>query len=187
MNIISLNKTERYYLDGKFYIIKKGKIISRDILENGKILTYENYLTSGEVIGNFFRFLNIKDIYIPDIDIEIEALENDTILEELNFDSNILTDDNFISKIITHLAKKTLIKFFYQLYDTQGYVMSILKLYNNDSGFISKKELNYENFNISKSQFYLIFSKLKKEKYILDDSEGIYLNLKKIDSYLSKL
>ena len=65
--------------------------------------------------------------------------------------------------------------------------MSILKLYNNDSGFISKKELNYENFNISKSQFYLIFSKLKKEKYILDDSEGIYLNLKKIDSYLSKL
>ena len=69
MNIISLNKTERYYLDGKFYIIKKGKIISRDILENGKILTYENYLTSGEVIGNFFRFLNIKDIYIPDIDI----------------------------------------------------------------------------------------------------------------------
>ena len=39
MNIISLNKTERYYLDGKFYIIKKGKIISRDILENGKILT----------------------------------------------------------------------------------------------------------------------------------------------------
>lgn len=187
MNMIFLNKNDRHYLDGKFYIIKKGKIITRDILENGKILTYENYLTSGEIIGNFFSFLTLKDIYIPDIDIEVEALEDDTVLEEFNFNSNILTDDNFISKIITHLAKKTLIKFFYQLYDTQGYILSILKLYNNDTGFISKKEINYENFNISKSQFYLVLSKLKKEKYILDDSDGIYLNLKKIDTYLSSL
>lgn len=188
MDTILLNKNDKYYLDGKFYIIKSGKIISRDILENGKIITYENYLAAGEIIGNFFKFINIKDIYIPDIDIEIEAVEDETLLEEFELNYNTLSyKESSASKVIDHLIKKNLIKFFYQLYDKQGYILAILKLYNNENGFIYKKDINYENFNVSKSQFYLILSKLKKEKYILDMQDCIYLNLKKIDSYLSNL
>lgn len=187
MNTILLNQNDKYYLDGKFYIVKSGRIISRDILETGKIVTYENYLTSGEIIGNFFKFIKGNNFYIPDIDIEIEALENNTVLEEFEINYNNLSKDLFISKIIDSLVKKTLIKFFYQLYDKQGYILAVLKLYNNENGFISKKEINYENFNISKSQFYLILAKLKKEKYILEFNDSLYLNLKKIDSYLSKL
>lgn len=187
MRTITLDKRDRYYLDGKFYIVKKGKAITRDILENGKIVTNENCLGSGEIVGNFFKLINPSDIYIPEIEVEVEALEDNTVLEKLDFNPSMLKSDPFFSKVIDHLVKKSLIKFFYQLYDTQGYILAVLKLYNNDSGFIYKKDINYENFNISRSQFYLVFSKLKKEKYILEVNDSIYLNLKKIDSYLASL
>lgn len=187
MRTITLDKRDRYYLDGKFYIVKKGKAITRDILENGKIVTNENCLGSGEIVGNFFKLINPSDIYIPEIEVEVEALEDNTVLEKLDFNPSMLKSDPFFSKVIDHLVKKSLIKFFYQLYDTQGYILAVLKLYNNDSGFIYKKDINYENFNISRSQFYLVFSKLKKEKYILEINDSIYLNLKKIDSYLASL
>lgn len=187
MSIITLNKRDRYYLDGKFYIVKKGKAITRDILENGKVVTNENCLSSGEIIGNFFKLTNSTDIYIPEIEVEVEALEDNTILERLEFNPNQLKSHAFFSKIVDQLVKKSLIKFFYQLYDTQGYILAILKLYNNDNGFILKKDITYENFNISRSQFYLILAKLKKEKYVLEVNDSIYLNLKKIDLYLASL
>lgn len=79
MNIISLDKQQRYFLDGKFFLVKKGRIIARDILENGKIITNENYLIEGDLIGNFFTLLPRRDLFIPEIEIEIEALENNTI------------------------------------------------------------------------------------------------------------
>lgn len=187
MNIISLDKQQRYFLDGKFFLVKKGRIIARDILENGKIITNENYLIEGDLIGNFFTLLPRRDLFIPEIEIEIEALENNTILEEFKFSSEEIFCNVYSEKVVIQLIKKSIFKFFYQLYDTKGYILAVLKLYPNNRTFISKKEIHYENFNISKSQFYLIYSKLKKENFIIESNNKIFLNLDKVNSYLEEL
>lgn len=187
MNIISLDKQQRYFLDGKFFLVKKGRIIARDILENGKIITNENYLIEGDLIGNFFTLLPRRDLFIPEIEIEIEALENNTILEEFKFSSEEIFCNVYSEKVVIQLIKKSIFKFFYQLYDTKGYILAVLKLYLNNRTFISKKEIHYENFNISKSQFYLIYSKLKKENFITESNDKIFLNSDKINAYLEEL
>lgn len=182
---INLKKKDRYFLDGKFFLIKKGKVISREILESGKVITNENCLKEGEIIGNFFRFLP-ENTMLPDTEIEIEALEDNSILEEFQFSSEDILKNIYFEKVITQLIKKNMIKFFYQLYDTKGYILAILKLYADSSGKLLKSEINYENFNISRSQFYLIYSNLKKEKFILEKGENIHLDLDEIDEYLAK-
>lgn len=187
MRTISLNKSERYFLDGKFFLVKRGKVITRDILENGKIITSENSLKEGEVIGNFFNILPENNFFVPEIDIEVEALENNTILEEFAFSFDKIMGDIYIQKIFSQLVKKAIIKFLQQLYNTKGYILAILKLHLNDNGYVYKKEISYENFNISKSQFYLIYSNLKKENFLSEVDNKIFLNLKKIDPYLEKL
>ena len=48
-----------------------------------------------------------------------------------------------------------------------------------------RQEINYENFNISKSQFYVLFSKLKQERFLKEEKNDIFLNLEKIDSFLN--
>ena len=63
--------------------------------------------------------------------------------------------------------------------------MKIVEL--KEDGYVYKKEISYENFNISKSQFYLIYSNLKKENFLSEVDNKIFLNLKKIDPYLEKL
>lgn len=95
--------------------------------------------------------------------------------------------DIYIQKIFSQLVKKAIIKFLQQLYNTKGYILAILKLHLNDNGYVYKKEISYENFNISKSQFYLIYSNLKKENFLSEVDNKIFLNLKKIDPYLEKL
>lgn len=182
---INLDQYERHYLDGKFFIVKKGKLVSRDILDSGKIITNENYLKEGDLIGNFFEFLPDNNIILPEIDIEVEALEDGTILEEFEFSADDIFQNIYFEKILMQLIKKSMIKFFYQVYDTKGYIMAILKLYADDEKTIAKKDINYENFNISRSQFYLIYSKLKKEKFIIEKEKKIILNIEKIDEYLS--
>ena len=66
-----------------------------------------------------------------------------------------------------------------------GYILSLLKLYQNKSGTINKNELNYKNFNMSKSQFYLTMNNLKSEHYITKVGDIILLNSRKIDLYLT--
>lgn len=123
---------------------------------------------------------------LPETEIEVEALENGTILEEFHFTSKDILNNIYLEKLFFQLIKKNMIKFFYQLYDTKGYILAILKLYADDSGIILKDEISYENFNVSKSQFYLLYSKLKKEKFIQEENKKIYLNLDKIEDFLEK-
>lgn len=166
--VVRLNKKERHFLDGKFFLIKKEKVISREILESGKIISNENCLKEGEIVGDFFRFLPDNRILIPETEVEIEALEDNSVLEEFDFSSEIILQNDSFKKII-QLIKKSIIKFFYQLYDTKGYILAVLKLYADSKGKIVKSEINYENFNVSRSQFYFIFSGLKKEKFISEE------------------
>ncbi|MGL5413958.1 hypothetical protein [Cetobacterium sp.] len=183
--MIKLNSNERYYLDGRFFLIKKGKIITKDILENGKIISNENCLREGEIVGNFFDFLKCQYLSVPKIDIEVEALE-DTILEEFRFSQLEIINNIIFEKMLSQLIKKSTIKFLYQLYDTKGYILAILKLYANEKGIIPKKEISYENFNISKSQFYAIYSKLKDSEFLSMNKDEIKLNISKIDKYLNE-
>lgn len=187
MKTITLKKNQSYYLDNRFFIIKSGKIITKDILETGRVIINETPLGSGEILGNFFKFLLISGFKIPEIDIEIIALENNTILEEFIITEKTLEENIYLQKIIYFLLKKVLLKLLYQLYDTKGYVLAILKLQKKSKRFIPKKHIRYENFNISKSQFYLIYNKLKKENYISEIDNRIYFNNKKIDKYLNLL
>ena len=182
--MIKLNPHEKYYLDGRFFLIKKGKVITKDILPNGKVISNENCLREGEIVGNFFNFLKCEYLSVPEIDIEVEALEK-TILEEFKFSHPEIISNVIFEKMLSQLIKKSTIKFLYQLYDKKGYMLAILKLYADSKGKIPKKEINYENFNISKSQFYVLFSKLKQERFLKEEKNDIFLNLEKIDSFLN--
>lgn len=176
MKEIILQKNECYFLDSKFFIIKSGKVVTNEI-----------YLSSGEIIGNFFKFLKISDFDIPDLEVEVEALENNTVLEELIITEEKIKEDIYLKKLITVLLKKALLKLIYQLYDTKGYVLAILKLQKSDKSYIPKDEIHYNNFNISKSQFYLAYKNLKKDKYIIEINDKIFFNNQKVNDYLNLL
>lgn len=186
MKNIILQKRQSKLTDKKIFIVKSGKIITRDILETGKVITNESYLTAGELVCNFSKFLLLQDFKVPEIEVEIVAMENNTILEELNVTVDELMGNSYSQKIICSLLKKVSLKLFYQLYDTKGYVLAVLKLYRERKKFIYKADIHYENFNISKSQFYLIYRNLKKESFLTEVNDKVYLNSKKIDWYLKK-
>ncbi|MGL5903661.1 MAG: hypothetical protein ACRCZO_13345 [Cetobacterium sp.] len=182
---IAIKKGEYYFLDDKFFIVKKGKVLARDILASGKVIPNEHYFSEGEVIGNFFKFVKDERLTVPNVDIEIEALR-DSELEEFSFSKTQLVENIFFERIITQLIKKSTIKFLENLYDSKGYILSILKLYANSEMEIEKKEVSFENFNMSKSQYYSKISELKKENYIEEDGKIWRLNLEKIDEYLER-
>lgn len=183
---VDLSSNEKYYLDGRFFLITKGKVITKDILASGKIISNENCLREGELIGNFFNISSNFNVNLPEIDVEVEALE-ETTLEEFKFSKKDILKNTVFEKMLSQLIKKSIIKFLYQLYDSKGYILAILKLYANSDNEIPKKEISYENFNISKSQFYLIYSKLKKENYIIEEKNLVKLNIEKINEYLNHL
>lgn len=185
INSIVIKKGEYYFLEDKFFIIRKGKVIARDMLANGKAVANEYYFSEGEVVGNFFRFLNDEKLKVPNVEIEIEALR-DSELEEFNFSTNIIYENVIFEKIIIQLIKKSTIKFLENIYNPKGYLLSILKLHANDNLEVEKTEISYENFNMSKSQYYLKLGELKKEKYIEEKSNIYKLNIKKIDEYLDE-
>ncbi len=183
---VDLSSNEKYYLDGRFFLITKGKVITKDILASGKIISNESCLREGELVGNFFNISSNFNVNLPEIDVEVEALE-ETTLEEFKFSKKDILKNTVFEKMLSQLIKKSIIKFLYQLYDSKGYILAILKLYANSDNEIPKKEISYENFNISKSQFYLIYSKLKKENYIIEEKNLVKLNIEKINEYLNHL
>lgn len=183
MRRIVLQKGDRLFLEDSFYQIIKGKLVLKDILKNGKVIITDYCAREGEIIGDYLQFSENKKILKPDIAVEVEALEK-TIIEEFEFSENELKKSRAFEKIMNQLLKNSMLKFMMHLYDKKGYLLLILKLYANSTGEILKKEVNYNNFNISKSQFYLIYSKLKDEGYLCERREKIYLNLNKIEEYL---
>lgn len=180
---IVIKKGQYYFLEDKFFIIQKGKVIARDILANGKTVAHEHYFSEGEIIGNFFKFLKDDKLKVPSVEIEIEALK-DSELEEFNFSKNILYENIMFEKVITQLIKKSTIKFLENIYNPKGYLLSILKLHANEKLEVEKTEISYENFNMSKSQYYLKLGELKKEGYVEENKNTFKLNLKKINGYL---
>ena len=187
MKEVTLKKDEYYFLDGKFFIIQSGRVSTREILATGGSVAHELYLSTGEIIGNFFKLLKISDFDIPDIEIEVKAVEDNTVLKEFIITDRKLEENEYLKQLIMFLLKKSLLKLLYQLYDTKGYVLAVLKLYTNNKKYVKREDIYYGNFNISKSQFYLAYRKLRREKFIKEVNEKIYFDKEKVRKYLKLL
>lgn len=182
-NRIVLKKKERIFIDNRFYIILKGSILAYDIFQNGKYLPKGGKFKEGDIIGNFFS-LKINNLSLPEVSVEGVALEDDTILEEFKFNPEVFFSSTGVEKILFQLIKENLFKLFYQLYDKKRYILSVLRFYTDKSGKLSKEYVRFENFAISKSQFYSLLTELKKDKFILEKDNELFLNLKKVEKYL---
>ena len=84
MKKVVLNKKERYFLEGKFYIVTSGSLCAYDIFENGKYIPREACFKAGEIVGNFFEIFPNKNLVLPEMEVEIMAMEDNTIIEEFN-------------------------------------------------------------------------------------------------------
>lgn len=183
MERVVLKKKERYFLNEKFYIIIQGSVNVYDIFANGKYIPKETAFKKGEIIGNFLRTFQTKSLLLPESEVEIIAIEDDTIIEEFNFHSKSFDLNMELNRIIFQLLRENIFKLFYHFYDKKGYFLAILKFGADEKGRISKEKLRYENFLMSKSQFYNIYNSLKMEKYIFETGKEIKLNTEKIDKY----
>lgn len=183
MSEIYLQKKESMFLEKKFFIIKKGKVIVKKLLENGEIIVNANCVNKNEIVGNFFLLSSNNEFLLPSIEIEIEAIK-DSVLEEIHISKKDISNNLILKKIVSQLIISYTINFLSYFYDTSKFLLILLKLYADSEGNLSKKDIHYENFNISKSQFYLIFSKLKKENYLKEKNSKISLNLEKIETVL---
>lgn len=182
---IILSKKERYFLYNRFFLITSGSVSAYEIFENGKYLPKFGKLKTGDIIGNYFHHFMPTEFNFPEIEIEVVALEDNTVLEEFNFDFNQISNNFHLNKLISQLIQENLFKLFYHLYDKKRYILAVLKYYSNSSGTIFKDQIRIENFSMSKSQFYSLYNELKNDKLIIEEQHLILLNLEKIDSYLN--
>lgn len=182
---IILNKKERYFLYNKFFLISSGSVSAYEIFENGKYLPKSGKLKSGDIIGNFFYHFLPPEFNLPEIEVEVIALEDNTILEEFSFDINEISENFHLNKLIFQLIQENIFRLFYHLYDKKRYILAVLKYYSNPSGVIFKDQIRTENFSMSKSQFYSLYNELKQDKLIIEEQHYIVLNLEKLDEYLN--
>lgn len=181
---ISLKKDEKLFLGNKFYLIKKGSILLKKILENGKVISYENILKKDEIIGDFFTLSEINFLILPEIEIEIEALE-ETLIEEIEISKNELNNNPIFKKLLNQLIKQCIIKFISYVCDPVKILLILLKINSDSNGVVEKKNVSYENLNMSRTQYYSILTLLKKENLLKEEKKKIILNLKKIDKKLN--
>lgn len=185
--MVNLSKKEKYLIDDKCFLVKKGKVVTKDILKNGKAIGHELFIGKGEIIGNFFSSLD-EDInkHLCLTLVEVEALE-DTELEELVMLENLIKRNDDLKRILLQFSKRTVLKYYQELYDTKGYILAVLKLHAGKNKALSKTEVRFDRFaNVSRSQFYRIYSDLKKEGYIIEEKDEIKLQIIKINQYLRK-
>lgn len=187
MSKIILQRKEKCVISDKFYIVENGSISVYDIFKNGKYLPKETCFRPGEIVGNFFKYFPNKNLPLPEIEVEVIAMEDSTVLEEFKFESTAIEVNLELSKIIIQLLKENIFKLFYHIYDKEGYLLAILKFYADDDGILIKDYIHYSNFLMSKSKFYTTYGILKDKKYIKETKKNIQLNLKKIDKYFNDI
>lgn len=180
MNRIILKKNETYMLEENFYVLKKGKILIKKIFANGKTLVENGYIKEGEIVGNFFNLfenLNKLDFYM-----EITALEN-TALEKIEIGKiKNINKLSIYERIIYQLLKESSLNLLYKFFTKEQYILIVLAMLGQNNQ-IDKKHITYENFNMSKSQFYLLFNRLKEKRILRETKNKIILE----DNYLNYL
>lgn len=181
---ITLEKNEKLFLENKFYIIKKGSVLLKKILENGKIISYENILRSDELVGNFLTLSEINFLILPEVGVEIEALEVTTI-EEIDISKNEINKNPIFKRLLNQLIKQYVIKFISHSCEPMKVLLILLKINSDLNGVVDKKNIGYENLNMSRGQYYSMLSIIRKEELIKEENKTIILDLKKVDEKLS--
>ncbi len=177
---INLAEGEILILDSNFFVIKKGEVILRYIFEDGKSICFEFPLIPNDVSGNFFSLFSQTSPFYNDVTLEIQA-NKESHIKIFKFDLTKI-DNELLNRLILQLSKQLIIKLWFQLYPKEAFVLLMLRIYSQKYNTIYKKYITYEVFNISKSQFYLIYSNLKKQKFIVEKSKFIELQqLSKIE------
>ena len=185
MKEIVIREKETFEISNKFYIVKKGKIILKNIFPNGKVVTNEHWMKSGDLIGEFLNHFTLQKIDLPYIEIEVKALE-DTVLEEIDLDLKKLKENPLMNNLLSSFVKLHVFQLLYHFYDTKGYILSVLRLYADNNDIISKEKFNVEHINISKSQFYNVFGQLRRLGFVREKGKKIYLNSEKMKQYLAE-
>ena len=89
--------------------------------------------------------------------------------------------------MLEQLSKRNILRYYQTMYDTIGYILTLLKFYADEEGSIHKKVIKWEKFNLGRSQFYYLYKKLKDENFIDERSEHIKLKFHKVNRYLKAL
>lgn len=154
--MINLAKKEKFLIDNECFKVNKGKVVAKDILVSGKAIGHELFIGKGEIIGNFFSFLDEEENKELRL-VEVEALE-DTELEELVILEETIKENDSIRMILVQLCKRNILKYYQEMYDTKGYILAVLKLHAGKKKVLSKSEVKFDRFNgVSRSQFYVIY------------------------------
>lgn len=184
MERVILKRKERYLLNGNFYKIIRGSVTAYDIFENGKSLPKDGCFKNGDFIGNFFGCFDQKDsLLFPETEVEIVALEDNTILENFTFSRKEIGNNIVLEQLILRLARENIFKLFQYLYDKKGYILAVLKFSANDRGYVVPDYVHPENFNMSRSQFYSLYTKLKNDRYVIETKNSVQLDLEKVQDY----
>ena len=168
METIILKKYEKIFIENNIYIIQKGKILFKYVFEEGNSLANSKHLKKGELIGNFFQL--DSEVEISPFYLEVLALE--TVILERIYQIN-LNKNSIYQKIISHLLKVLASNIDYRLKDKKELILYILKSLSNSRGIVQKQTISPDLFDLSKSQYYLLISKLKNEKK-LDEGINIF-------------
>lgn len=174
MNII-LRESNSLILDSQFFLVKRGRGFIRVIFENGQV--YNCAFHSGDIVGNFFSFHkpNFLDNFQLPFHFEIVTISEFTELELLDLN---YVNDNFINQFVIQLLRQNFINIVHFLLPKQlSFLLTLLDI--SENGIVNKECLTYENFHMSKSSFYSIYSQMKKEKILSEGKNSILLNMAK--------
>ncbi|MGL4510066.1 hypothetical protein [Cetobacterium sp.] len=187
-NDISLKSKDTLFLDdSKIYSIISGKIIVREVFSNGKVVNSEVPLSSGDIVGNFFNIYGLYKNITKGLAVEIEAIE-DTIINELNktetYEKIKKFSSGLVGNLMEQMLKKQLINICHHIYSKKGYILAVLLMHSKDSEYISKDLLNHEVFNLSRSQFFMVISELKKEGILEKKQDKVKVDKKRAEKFL---
>lgn len=180
MNII-LREGNSLILDSQFFLVKKGKGFIRVIFENGQV--YNCTFHNGDIVGDFFSIHRpsfLDNFHLP-FHFEIMTISEFTELELLDIK---YVNDNFCNQFVSQLLRQNFINIIHFLLPKQlSFLLTLIDI--SENGVVNQECLTYENFHMSKSSFYSIYSQMKKEKILSEGKNRILLNMARVMKKMS--
>lgn len=175
----------------KIYSIECGRGILRERLGNGKCISHEHPIVAGEIIGGPALFLKEAvgdEILLQNLELELEILEEadiSIISAEKISPGHLPVEERaqLLHGMVSLLQKRRISHSAYHAADKQAHILSILRRFADKRGCVPRSVIRPELFNVSKSQFYLLFRELMRKGY-LKKLDGFYkINHKKAMEY----
>ncbi|MGL5050870.1 MAG: hypothetical protein ACRCZR_05695 [Cetobacterium sp.] len=170
MKMIRLEKGESFYIENKCYVILEGRGIVKYILPDGKVIVNECILEKNNIAYNLLN-LNLdlinKTLLFKEAEGLFKAFEETLVQEvEINYDLK--------KKLYNQLIESYILKEMNLMMTSVEYVLFTLKKYSKNK-YVCKEVISYDDFNLSRSQFYLVLQKLKKNRYLIERENGYIL------------